>query len=321
MNKTFIIGTRGSELALFQSNLVKELLEKNYPKYNFVLKKIKTKGDILIDKALDRKIDKGFFVNEIQKMLINEEIHIAVHSLKDLPVESNENLLISAILKRANPQDVFISKNKKKLKDFTENEIIGSSSLRRKAQLLKLNPKLNVIDIRGNVDTRIKKMERGEYDGLILAAAGIERLGLDKYITEFISNSDILSAPGQGAIAVEIKKDNIQLKKITSSINDEFSRVTTSTERSFMKLMGGGCNYPIAALSTVKNDKILIDGLVINLNGTKLIRSSAEDNINNWHDLSISLANTFYKKGAKAILNEIDNENSWKFINNYYQRV
>lgn len=310
MNKTFIIGTRGSELALFQSNLVKELLEKNYPKYNFVLKKIKTKGDILIDKALDRKIDKGFFVNEIQKMLINEEIHIAVHSLKDLPVESNENLLISAILKRANPQDVFISKNKKKLEDFTENEIIGSSSLRRKAQLLKLNPKLNVIDIRGNVDTRIKKMERGEYDGLILAAAGIERLGLDKYITEFISNSDILSAPGQGAIAVEIKKDNIQLKKITSSINDEFSRVTTSTERSFMKLMGGGCNYPIAALSTVKNDKILIDGLVINLNGTKLIRSSAEDNINNWHDLSISLANTFYKKGAQAILNEIDNENS-----------
>ena len=310
MNKTFIIGTRGSKLALFQSNLVKELLEKNYPKYNFVLKKIKTKGDILIDKALDRKIDKGFFVNEIQKMLINEEIHIAVHSLKDLPVESNENLLISAILKRANPQDVFISKNKKKLEDFTENEIIGSSSLRRKAQLLKLNPKLNVIDIRGNVDTRIKKMERGEYDGLILAAAGIERLGLDKYITEFISNSDILSAPGQGAIAVEIKKDNIQLKKITSSINDEFSRVTTSTERSFMKLMGGGCNYPIAALSTVKNDKILIDGLVINLNGTKLIRSSAEDNINNWHDLSISLANTFYKKGAQTILNEIDNENS-----------
>ena len=243
-------------------------------------------------------------------MLINEEIHIAVHSLKDLPVESNENLLISAILKRANPQDVFISKNKKKLEDFTENEIIGSSSLRRKAQLLKLNPKLNVIDIRGNVDTRIKKMERGEYDGLILAAAGIERLGLDKYITEFISNSDILSAPGLGAIAVEIKKDNIQLKKITSSINDEFSRVTTSTERSFMKLMGGGCNYPIAALSTVKNDKILIDGLVINLNGTKLIRSSAEDNINNWHELSISLANTFYKKGAQAILNEIDNENS-----------
>ena len=310
MNKTIIIGTRGSKLALFQSNLVKELLEKNYPQYNFVLKKIKTKGDILIDKALDRKIDKGFFVNEIQKMLINEEIHIAVHSLKDLPVESNENLLISAILKRANPQDVFISKNKKKLSDFSKNEIIGSSSLRRKAQLLKLNPNLNVTDIRGNVDTRIKKMESGEYDGLILAAAGIERLGLENYITEFISTANMLSAPGQGAIAIEIKKNNIQLKDITSSINDEFSRVTTSTERSFMKLMGGGCNYPIAALSKVKNDKILIDGLVISLDGTKLIRSSAEDSVNNWHDLSIEFANTFYEKGAQEILNEIDNENS-----------
>ena len=136
MIKTFTIGTRGSKLALFQSNLVKELLEKNHPEYNYVLKKIKTKGDILIDKALDRKIDKGLFVNEIQKMLINEEIHIAVHSLKDLPVDNNENLSISAILKRANPQDVFISNNKKRLKDFTNNEVIGSSSLRRKAQLL-----------------------------------------------------------------------------------------------------------------------------------------------------------------------------------------
>ena len=153
-------------------------------------------------------------------------------------------------------------------------------------------------------------MESGEYDGLILAAAGIERLGLENYITEFISTANMLSAPGQGAIAVEIKKNNIQLKDITSSINDEFSRVTTSTERSFMKLMGGGCNYPIAALSTVKNDKILIDGLVISLDGTKLIRSSAEDSVNNWHDLSIDFANTFYEKGAQEILNEIDNENS-----------
>jgi hydroxymethylbilane synthase len=310
MIKTFTIGTRGSKLALFQSNLVKELLEKNHPEYNYVLKKIKTKGDILIDKALDRKIDKGFFVNEIQKMLINEEIHIAVHSLKDLPVDNNENLSISAILKRANPQDVFISNNKKRLKDFTNNEVIGSSSLRRKAQLLKLNPKLNIVDIRGNIDTRIKKMESGEYDGLVLAAAGIERLGLEKYITEFISELNMLNAPGQGAIAVEIKKNNQELKNITTSINDEFSKITTSTERSFMKLMGGGCNYPIAALSKIKNNKISIEGLVISLDGTKHLRSFAEQDINNWHDLGIVLSKSLYNKGAQEILNEIDNENS-----------
>ena len=161
MSKTFIIGTRGSKLALFQSNLVKEKLEKNYPEHNFELKKIKTKGDIMIDQVLNRKIDKGFFVNEIQKMLINEDIHIAVHSLKDLPVENNEQLKLNAILKRANPQDVLISKNKKKLNDFNSNDIIGSSSLRRKAQLLKINPNLNVVDIRGNVDTRVNKMKIG----------------------------------------------------------------------------------------------------------------------------------------------------------------
>ena len=310
MIKTFTIGTRGSKLALFQSNLVKELLEKNHPEYNYVLKKIKTKGDILIDKALDRKIDKGFFVNEIQKMLINEEIHIAVHSLKDLPVDNNENLSISAILKRANPQDVFISNNKKRLKDFTNNEVIGSSSLRRKAQLLKLNPKLNIVDIRGNIDTRIKKMESGEYDGLVLAAAGVERLGLEKYITEFISELNMLNAPGQGAIAVEIKKNNQELKNITTSINDEFSKITTSIERSFMKLMGGGCNYPIAALSKIKNNKISIEGLVISLDGTKHLRSFAEQDINNWHDLGIVLSKSLYNKGAQEILNEIDNENS-----------
>ena len=310
MIKTFTIGTRGSKLALFQSNLVKELLEKNHPEHNYVLKKIKTKGDILIDKALDRKIDKGFFVNEIQKMLINEEIHIAVHSLKDLPVDNDENLSISAILKRANPQDVFISNNKKRLKDFTNNEVIGSSSLRRKAQLLKLNPKLNIVDIRGNIDTRIKKMESGEYDGLVLAAAGVERLGLEKYITEFISELNMLNAPGQGAIAVEIKKNNQELKNITTSINDEFSKITTSIERSFMKLMGGGCNYPIAALSKIKNNKISIEGLVISLDGTKHLRSFAEQDINNWHDLGLVLSKSLYNKGAQEILNEIDNENS-----------
>jgi hydroxymethylbilane synthase len=243
-------------------------------------------------------------------MLINEEIHIAVHSLKDLPVDNNENLSISAILKRANPQDVFISNNKKRLKDFTNNEVIGSSSLRRKAQLLKLNPKLNIVDIRGNIDTRIKKMESGEYDGLVLAAAGVERLGLEKYITEFISELNMLNAPGQGAIAVEIKKNNQELKNITTSINDEFSKITTSTERSFMKLMGGGCNYPIAALSKIKNNKISIEGLVISLDGTKHLRSFAEQDINNWHDLGIVLSKSLYNKGAQEILNEIDNENS-----------
>jgi hydroxymethylbilane synthase len=310
MSKTFIIGTRGSKLALFQSNLVKENLKKIYPKYNFELKKIKTKGDLMIDQVLDRKIDKGFFVNEIQKMLINEDIHIAVHSLKDLPVENNEHLIINAILKRANPQDVLISKNKKQLKDFNSTDIIGSSSLRRKAQLLKINPNLNIVNIRGNIDTRINKMINGEFDGIILAAAGIERLGLQKYITEYLEISKFLNAPGQGAIAVEIKKSNYELMDITSSINDEKTRITTSVERLFMKSMGGGGNYPIAAHSYIKNDKIFIDGLVISLDGKKHIRSSANQSLKDWHHLSNKLSEKFFNQGVEEILNEISNANS-----------
>ena len=259
MSKTFIIGTRGSKLALFQSNLVKEKLEKNYPEYNFELKKIKTKGDIMIDQVLDRKIDKGFFVNEIQKMLINEDIHIAVHSLKDLPVENNEHLKLNAILKRANPQDVLISKNKKKLNDFNSNDIIGSSSLRRKAQLLKINPNLNIVDIRGNVDTRV-------------------------------SNEELID--------------------ITSSINDEQTKITTAVERLFMKSMGGGCNYPIAAYSYIKNDIIFLEGLVISLDGKNYIRSSAKESIKDWGHLSDKLSEKFFNQGVEVILNEIRNASS-----------
>ena len=310
MSKTFIIGTRGSKLALFQSNLVKQKLEKNFPEYNFELKKIKTKGDIMIDQVLDRKIDKGFFVNEIQKMLINEDIHIAVHSLKDLPVESNKLLKHNAILKRANPQDVLISKNKKKLKDFNSDDIIGSSSLRRKAQLLKINPNLNIVDIRGNVDTRVNKMIKGEFDGLILAAAGVERLGLQKHIAEYLEISKFLNAPGQGAIAVEIKKSNEELMDITSSINDEHTKITTAVERLFMKSMGGGCNYPIAAYSYIKNDIIFLDGLVISLDGKNYIRSSAKESIKDWNLLSDKLSEKFFNQGVEEILNKIRNANS-----------
>ena len=177
MKNKLTIGTRSSKLALYQSNLVKSRLEHLYPDITFELLNIKTKGDIMIDKVLDRNIDKGFFVSEIQNMLMKNEIDIAVHSLKDLPVEENNGIKISAILKRGNEKDVFISKNKKKLSDFLKSEKIGTSSLRRKAQLYKRDPNLNVVDIRGNVDTRISKMIEGQYEGLVMAAAGIERLG------------------------------------------------------------------------------------------------------------------------------------------------
>jgi len=303
MKNKLTIGTRSSKLALYQSNLVKSRLEHLYPDITFELLNIKTKGDIMIDKVLDRNIDKGFFVSEIQNMLIKNEIDIAVHSLKDLPVEENNGIKISAILKRGNEKDVFISKNNKKLSDFLKSEKIGTSSLRRKAQLYKRDPNLNVVDIRGNVDTRISKMIEGQYEGLVMAAAGIERLGLDSYITEYLDHEIMLNAPGQGAIAIEINSNNKYAETITLKINDEETMNCTQYERSFMKKLGGGCNSPIGAYSYYSNGEKTIIGTILSLDGTKDISSTISVKSSDESDIGELLANELIKKGALELIN------------------
>ena len=303
MKNKLNIGTRSSKLALYQSNLVKSRLEHLYPDITFELLNIKTKGDIMIDKVLDRNIDKGFFVSEIQNMLMKNEIDIAVHSLKDLPVEENNGIKISAILKRGNEKDVFISKNNKKLSDFLKSEKIGTSSLRRKAQLYKRDPNLNVVDIRGNVDTRISKMIEGQYEGLVMAAAGIERLGLDSYITEYLDHEIMLNAPGQGAIAIEINSNNKYAETITLKINDEETMNCTQYERSFMKKLGGGCNSPIGAYSYYSNGEKTIIGTILSLDGTKDISSTISVKSSDESDIGELLANELIKKGALELIN------------------
>ena len=303
MKNKLTIGTRSSKLALYQSNLVKSRLEHLYPDITFELLNIKTKGDIMIDKVLDRNIDKGFFVSEIQNMLMKNEIDIAVHSLKDLPVEENNGIKISAILKRGNEKDVFISKNKKKLSDFLKSEKIGTSSLRRKAQLYKRDPNLNVVDIRGNVDTRISKMIEGQYEGLVMAAAGIERLGLDSFITEYLDHEIMLNAPGQGAIAIEINRNNKYAETITLKINDEETMNCTQYERSFMKKLGGGCNSPIGAYSYYSNGEKTIIGTILSLDGTKDISSTISVKSSDESDIGELLANELIKKGALELIN------------------
>ena len=303
MKNKLTIGTRSSKLALYQSNLVKSKLELLYPDITFELQKIKTKGDIMIDKVLDRNIDKGFFVSEIQNMLVKNEIDIAVHSLKDLPVEESIGIKISAILKRGNQKDVFISKNKKILSNFSKSEKIGTSSLRRKAQLYKNNPNLNVVDIRGNVDTRISKMIDGHYEGLVMAAAGIERLGLDDYITEYLDHDIMLNAPGQGAIAIEINKENEETNHITSKINDKETMYCTKYERSFMKKLGGGCNSPIGAYSYYSNGTKTILGTILSLDGRKDLSSKISVESSDESDIGELLANKLIEKGALDLIN------------------
>ena len=307
MKNKVIIGSRTSKLALYQTNEVKNELKKNFPDLEVEIKKVKTKGDILLDKPLDRSLDKGYFVKEIQELLIQNKIDIAVHSLKDLPVYKIDELEISAILERANPQDVFLSKKNKKLVNFRDNELIGTTSLRRKAQLLKINPNLQIQDIRGNVDTRIKKMVEGKYDGLVMAAAGIERLKLDKYITEYLDFDLFLNAPGQGAIAVEINSKNKEVNQLVSTINHERTMICTRYERDFMKRMGGGCNYPIGAYSYFEGSKIFLEGIILSLNGKKSIKHKVKSEDKN-SDLAHELSLKFNKDNVKDLINEIDDE-------------
>ena len=302
MIKSIKIGTRSSKLALYQSNLVKEKLSNFYPNLNISLVEIKTKGDKIQDRNLDRSIDKGFFVKEIQDQLKNEKIDIAVHSLKDLPVENYQGDFASVILKRGTHNDVFISRNKKKLSDFDHTLKIGTSSLRRKAQLLSINSNLRVDDIRGNVDTRISKMLESKYDGLVMAAAGIERLGLQEYITEYFDTEQMLPAPGQGAISVEVKKNNNKIIDLISKINDDETNLTTHYERSFMNELGGGCNSPIGAYSFISNKKKKITGSILSLDGKKVYKNSLEMDINNDSNIGKLLAYKLIESGADKLL-------------------
>ena len=302
MIKSIKIGTRSSKLALYQSNLVKEKLSILYPNLNISLVEIKTKGDKIQDRNLDRSIDKGFFVKEIQDQLKNGKIDIAVHSLKDLPVENYQNDFKSVILKRGTHNDVFISRNKKKLSDFDHTLKIGTSSLRRKAQLLSINSNLRVDDIRGNVDTRISKMLESKYDGLVMAAAGIERLGLQEYITEYFDTEQMLPAPGQGAISVEVKKNNNMIIDLISKINDDETNLTTHYERSFMNELGGGCNSPIGAYSFISNKKKKITGSILSLDGKKVYKNSLEMDINNDSNIGKLLAYKLIESGADKLL-------------------
>ena len=302
MIKSIKIGTRSSKLALYQSNLVKEKLSVFYPNLNISLVEIKTKGDKIQDRNLDRNIDKGFFVKEIQDQLKNGKIDIAVHSLKDLPVENYQNDFKSVILKRGTHNDVFISRNKKKLSDFDHTLKIGTSSLRRKAQLLSINSNLRVDDIRGNVDTRISKMLESKYDGLVMAAAGIERLGLQEYITEYFDTEQMLPAPGQGAISVEVKKNNNEIIDLISKINDDETNLTTHYERSFMNELGGGCNSPIGAYSFISKKKKKITGSILSLDGKKVYKNSLEMDINNDSNIGKLLAYKLIESGADKLL-------------------
>ena len=308
MATKLVIGTRGSKLALFQANLVKSKLEKAYPTLEVVINIIKTKGDKILDIALSKIGDKGFFTKEIQDALYKKHVDIAVHSLKDLPTELPKGTRIGAIMERASHRDVLVSIDGKKLADFTSEDKIATSSLRRKSQLLQINKQVKVIEIRGNVDTRIRKMHDGHCQGLIMAAAGIERLGLQEHISEYLNETQMLTAPGQGAIAIEIREEDNSTLEFLSVLNHKESVICVTAERSFLNRLEGGCQIPFAAHATLDGDHLILEGLVATLDGRKIQRETIKGNSKDAIQLGIDLANSIKNNGGYEILEEIKKE-------------
>ena len=308
MKSKLIIGTRGSKLALFQANLVERKLNTAYPNLEVAINIIKTKGDKILDLALSKIGDKGLFTKEIQDSLYKKEIDIAVHSLKDLPTVLPKSTQLGAILERANHRDVLVSIDGKKLTDFTSDNTIATSSLRRKSQLIKLNKEVQVVDIRGNVDTRIRKMHDGYCQGIIIAAAGVERLELQSHITEYLNENQMLTAPGQGAIAIEVREGDDEVLDILSILNHKKSSICVTAERSFLNRLEGGCQIPFAAHATINGDILTIEGMVSTLDGSKMQREIIKGNIKEAIQLGIDLADSIKINGGNEILEEVKRE-------------
>ena len=300
-----VIGSRGSQLALWQANWVKSELERLHDNADIDIRIIATSGDNIQDVPLAKIGGKGLFVKEIEEALLANEIDLAVHSMKDVPMELPTELGISVITKRENPLDALISKNGEKLADLPQGATIGTSSLRRSSQLLKYRGDFKIHPLRGNVDTRLRKVEEGKYDAILLASAGLNRLGWANRITEEISPDILLPAMGQGALGIETRLDDTKIYDLISTLNHEQTHYAVSAERSLVGRLDGGCQVPIGAYARVEKGLITLKGLVASLDGEIIYKleniGPVDDAINIGQELGAQLL----KMGANEILEKL----------------
>jgi hydroxymethylbilane synthase len=302
---TITIGTRGSQLALWQANWIREALERSDPGLKVRTFKIKTRGDKILDVPLAKVGGKGLFVKEIEEAIMDGRVDLAVHSMKDMPAEIPEGLCIGAVPKREAPQDVLIARNAGSFADLPEGAVIGTSSLRRGAQLRHARPDLQIRPLRGNLDTRLKKLETENLDAVVLAAAGVRRLGLERRITEVLDETIMLPAVGQGALCVEVRSGDDRILARVSRLEDPETRITVSGERAFLARLEGGCQVPIAAHGRLRGNRLSLTGLVSDVEGTRLIRETAEGPAESAEALGRGLAEALLDRGAREILDEV----------------
>ena len=303
--RKLIIGSRGSRLALQQAAMVKDLIQNQNPELEIEIKIIKTQGDIILDTPLGKIGDKGLFTKELENALLHRKIDLAVHSMKDLPIEIPTGLEIAAILQREDPHDAFVSHKYNNLHELPKHATVATSSLRRRAQVLAFRSDLQTVDIRGNVDTRLRKMISLNYDGMLLAVAGLKRLQLDSEIKEIIAEEVILPAVGQGALGIEVRQDDRYTLKQVQPLNHQPTAQAVAAERALLQALGGGCQVPLGALARVEKNRLNLKAIICDLEGTVVVKGQKSGKSNIAEQIGFELAHQLIANGASKILESI----------------
>ena len=299
-NKKIIIATRNSPLALWQAEYAASLIEKTFPSVKTELLPMTTKGDRILDVTLNKIGGKGLFLKELEQAMKEGEADIAVHSMKDVPADMPEGFEICCVFKRHDASDAFVSNHYSSLDDLPQNSVVGTSSLRRQSQLLAIRPDLKVKPLRGNVQTRLRKLDEGEYDAIILATAGLERMNLDDRIKSKLKPNDWLPAVGQGAVGVECLSNRQDLKDLLLQLNHAETAECVNAERTMNQILNGGCSVAIGAYAQRKGDKLTMEAIVCAPDGTHIIRQKSE--CDNSQDLGRNVGRQLLADGAQAIL-------------------
>jgi hydroxymethylbilane synthase len=302
MDPSVNIGTRGSQLALWQANWVRSELRNRFSETAFRLIEIKTQGDKIVDVPLAQVGGKGLFVKEIEQALLDGRIDLAVHSMKDMPSVVPPGLCIAAVPRRETPGDVLIAKARRRFAELGPGSRIGTSSLRRGAQLLHARPDLQIVPLRGNLDTRLKKLQREGLDAIVLAAAGVKRLGLEHRISEYLDFDTMLPAVGQGALCVQAREGDARILPMVQQLDHDASRAAVLGERAFLGRLEGSCQVPIAGYAEVSGDRLELTGLVAAVDGSELVKGSLKGTAATAEDTGVCLAELLLGRGARSIL-------------------
>lgn len=302
MRQSLRIGSRGSRLALWQADFIRGIIRAKFPSLKIEISVIRTTGDRVTDSPLSRIGGKGVFVKEIEEALLRGDIDIAVHSMKDLPTVLPDGLKIGAVAERHDPRDVLVSRNRIGFHRLPKEARIGTGSLRRQAQLLSLRSDLVILPIRGNVDTRLNKLKKEGLDAVVLALAGLRRVGLEGEITEVFSPEVLIPAPGQGIVAIECREDDREVGELLLQVNHMESHIVASAERSFLERLGGGCQVPVGCYAESRGGRMRILGLIASPDGSEVIRDEIEGSLDDHKSLGEELAGRILKKGGERIL-------------------